>query len=277
MLSTVKSAVDGTPTKTSSLALDNGSRDVLVDVHNSEEQQLLEDDDFTNNVGNWNDFQFERKDNVMTESLIVELSTLDINKEDNANCSTSSNALTTTITPSFDSDSDSVESCDEATEYLLQVDEVQEVIEKVAEAEGDEDDQTSQKCKIVGCIVKSDDSSVPVSTNENVVTPTASTPKKKKQHQKQSATSKLATEEPLTKLPRTPLQAISHNSPMVSAKSKAGKGLVAEQNLGQKKKKLNSGVRRKLPKAPATPLTPLFKQGNPPPANVVSHFDKENF
>lgn len=277
MLSTVQSAVDllhpGTPTTKSAVAFDNGSYvsgDALVEVV-PPASQLLEDHDFTGNVGDWNDFQFDRNNKVMTESLIVELSTLEINKEndDGNTTTTTTNSITQILV------SETAESSDEPTQFLLQVDKVQEVIEKV---EVGDDDVNGQKCKIVGCIVKDGSEEVGTAAAENIVTtPIASTPKKKKK----SATSKLAIEEQ-AKLPRTPLQAIC-NSPMVNkanngvltgGKKKPGNG---KQMENAKKKKINTGCSRQLPKAPATPLTPLFKDKDNKPPKVVSHFDKENF
>ena len=275
MLSTVQSAVDllhpGTPTTKSAVAFDNGSYvsgDALVEVV-PPASQLLEDHDFTGNVGDWNDFQFDRNNKVMTESLIVELSTLEINKEndDGNTTTTTTNSITQILV------SETAESSDEPTQFLLQVDKVQEVIEKV---EVGDDDVNGQKCKIVGCIVKDGGEDVGTAAAENIVTtPIASTPKKKK---KKFATSKLATEEQ-AKLPRTPLQAIC-NSPMVNKANSVltgGKKKPGKQMENAKKKKINTGCSRQLPKAPATPLTPLFKDKDNKPPKVVSHFDKENF
>lgn len=68
--------------------------------------------------------------------------------------------------------------------------------------------------------------------------------------------------------PRTPLMAIS-NSPLVCNKDINNK--LVDNN---KKKKLANNPKRRLPKAPATPMTPLVKSQQ---AMMVATADKENY
>ncbi|KAJ6219736.1 hypothetical protein RDWZM_005548 [Blomia tropicalis] len=75
----------------------------------------------------------------------------------------------------------------------------------------------------------------------------------------------------VNRLPRTPLSSIKNSPVVVSSTNELLKdGMVSKQDK-PRRKKLN-GVGRQLPKAPSTPLTPLFRS-----KKSVSHFDKENF
>lgn len=233
MLNSVDSAVS-TPKKQVDFNI------LMESAHDNE--AILDDKEFLENVGDWNDFNFNNE-KVMTESLIVEISTLDIKGDLNSSTNDDENAMGNTS--------------NEAVQCLLESEKDQEEDESII----------TEKCKIIGCIIKSDDQIAALpetqdgfpsdSTVLEAQPLVASTPKK-------ATTIKLVKE--MKKIPRTPLQAIS-NSPLVKSNNQSQ----TKQSLGKKKKV--TARSRQLPKAPSTPLTPLFKSKQ----KCVSNFDKENF
>ena len=242
MLATVDSAVT-TPNKSEECTLSD------LEVEN---EKLLVDADFISNIGNWNDFKFDEK--LMSESLIVEVSTLDIN---------AGNISSSTIAESNNENNVAFSTFDDMKQCLLS-----------EESEGEE--ALSKNCKIVGCIVKNDDEqqteSIP-STKEYTEPATlndepliiTSTPKKAFVKSKLSDDTK--------KAPRTPLLAIC-NSPLVKNNKLANSQSNKQNSEKTRKKKVSSVGSRQLPKAPSTPLTPLFKTTK---QTQISHFDKENY
>lgn len=117
--------------------------------------------------------------------------------------------------------------------------------------EGQLDDKN---CKVIGYCVKDDLPKAPVVDDENLKT---STPKKDK------------TSKGLMVKNRTPLMSIG-NSPLIQKQNVIPKKL-SEINKPAKKKMI-AVTKRRLPKAPSTPMTPLNRV-----APSVADFDKENF
>ena len=210
MLDIVQTAVDSTPTKP------------LISEQDSQlntNQVVDEKIDSLSTISSYDWDHVRCQERILSESLIVEVSSLDIN-------SISESALS-----------------------------VLELIEETGDIVTNDQQNENKNCKVVGYTSKA------TMDNENDTLDkthlSTSTPKK---------ASKKLIENPQ---PRTPLKCIK-NSPLVKIDQMNKDN--GKSQFDKNKKKFNSSRPRRLPKAPSTPMTPLYKS-----SKCVSHFDEENF
>lgn len=216
MLDKIDTAIDITPTRPrffDTVQSESAFTAHLNQPDSTEQKKNVNDLAQIDDIFKWT--EYKHQDKMLSDSLIVEISSFDLNNIDSKSTESS--------------------------------------VEIVKSDDCSSNDEVSKTCKIVACLKKDEEPGTKEKITLNQITVTTSTPKKKGLNAN------------FNKLPRTPLMSIS-NSPnvMINNKTQNSPGL----------KKANVNKIRSFPKAPSTPMNPLFKTTN---SQYTCQVDKENY